>query len=260
MSLLPEIKDWIKNVFARLHFYDRPEQPKLVYFYFPDRDTVSNLNKLFEDYELSEFLEYFQFCFNKIEESYNTQSFEFFSFINFFHLIGSFRFFSSDDDSQKLISAQLKKILLNEHIHPLVKYSALQITTIIEIEPTNDPVLYTDLVLFKKEYHKQIELLDKNELFSKYISFYSMYYYNNEFSPKELIIKFLRKIIIDDSISFSHLHNFIPQILSQMNRLGIEKHNGKCLKNSLISLFEITGEKDTKKIIDFKNDIKEVLV
>ena len=258
-DLLPEIKDWIGNIFYRLHFYDNHEQPKLIYFYFPDRKTVSNLDKLFNDYTLPVFSKYFEACSNKIEQSYKNNNFEFFSFINFFHLIGSFRYFSSDDDkNQKKISEQLQKVLKNKKMHPLIKYSTLQITTIIEIEPDNNPNNYYNKQLVEKEFNKQLKLLDENALFSKYISFYSMYYYNNEFSPKELIVNSLNKIIKDDSISFSHLYNFIPQILSQMNRLKIDKYREKSLKKNLIALLKITESSNIDKIIEFKNDIKRV--
>lgn len=258
VNLLKEVKDWIENIFERKYFWNNVELPKPIYFFFPDRETVGFLNRIFEEFTYDEYKGYFEFCCEKISDQYNNDNLELFSQINFFHLIGSFRFFNQSNNRTDIYE-KLAFILQNSNFHPLIKYSALQLMTIIEIEPSNDISNYRNPQLFREEYLGQLNSLEKNEFFRKYISFYSMYYYNNQYSPMQLINeKYIEKIISAGQINYGYLHTYLPQIAAHLIRIDPRRYKKEKIKNNIISIFDIYDPGDIDKILEFKEKVKVV--
>lgn len=258
-NLLLEIKDWFEIIFRRKYFHKNPDQPKLIYFFIPDKATVKRLNKIFRDFKYEDFAPYFDFCYNRIIETYDENKLELFSCINFFHLIGSLRYFKSKTQSISKLISTLYNIIDCEKLHPLIKYSALQITTLFDVRPENDPNAYRHRVSFENEYFKQLELLKQESNFAKYISFYSMYYHNNEFNPNQLVKeKYLTKIISNGKIDFHYLHTLIPQIASLLIRLDTKKYEKENFHSEFEKMFQIREESEIDKIQHLQEKIKDV--
>lgn len=254
-----EVKRWFEAVFEDKNYENNPKQAKLIYFYFPDKATVENLDKIFDCFKFKDFQPYFDFCLSRILDTYNENDLELFSCINFFHLIGSLRFFKSETVNFVKIQSVLNDIIESKKLHPLIKYSATQITTLLEVEPKNDPRAYKNLENFKQHYFYQLDSLETSNEFAKYISFYSMYYYSNKYNPDELVKEeYFKKIINDGKIDFNSLHILIPQIASLLIRIDQEKYQNEKFSRDFKELFQVKDENRIDKIHEFQRKIKDV--
>ena len=261
LNLLNEVKDWFEIVLRRKFFSQNINQPKLIYFYFLDQNIVKHLDKVFEDLSYSDFEDYFDFCYKRILDTYNENNLELFSYINFFHLIGSLRYFKDDEQNMQKIVTVLYTIINCKKLHPLIKYSALQITIIINFKEANNSNIYRSFDYFEEEYLKQLSLLRDEPNFARYISFYSMYYYDNKFNSMQLINqKYFDRILLGDNIDFRYLHTFIPQIASHLIRLDVDKYENEEFHADFEEIFNISNsnQKNIHMIQNFREKITNI--
>lgn len=257
--LLDESRDWLRNIILRKHFASDSQLPKLIYYIFPDIEVVKELKPVFSNIKFKDFIEYFRFCNNNLLECYCANEIEFFSYINFFHLIGSFRFFSKEMSNKRIIEDELYKILNEENFHPLIKYSALQITSLNTFEYSGKLNNYSNYNLFQKEYSKIIESIEKGSSLTKYISFYAIYYYESGYNFKKIVNNHLKKIIVNDLLDKEKLHTYLPQLTALLIRLNKDLFFSSKTNNKLVDLFESNsiskdGFNEVKEriVIDFK--------
>ena len=257
--ILNETKDWLKNIIRRKHFSSDIKLPKLIYYIFPDREVVKNLESVFENVDFEDYLKYYKFCYKHIFECYNAEKFEFFSYINFFHLIGSFRFFSTEIENKQRIEDKLYEILNEDKFHPLIKYSALQLSTSNTLEKDWKSNDYANYTLFKKEYLRTIHSIEKGGTLTKYISFYAIFYYGKDYNFKTIVNKHLENIVQGNEVNKEKLHTYLPQLTALLIRLNKDLYFKTKTNQKFIDLFESSSlslnsfiELKKKIITDYK--------
>jgi hypothetical protein len=253
-SLIKETEDWLRNIVLRKHFAVDNQLPKMIYYVFPDREVVKKLKDIFIDVSFDNFIEYYRFCSFNLLECYSANEVELFSYINFFHLIGSFRFFTKEAGNKPIIETELYNILNEEKFHPLIKYSALQITSLNTFEDSQEKGQYSNDKLFNTEYFKIIDSIEKEKTLTNYISFYSIYYYENGYNFKKIVEDHLNKIFINDILDKEKLHTYLPQLTALLIRLNENKFNETKTNNILIDLFESSSIKQ-EQFNEIKNRI-----
>ena len=202
---------------------------------------------------------------NDDDDHHDENNIELFAHINLFHLIGSFRYYYLlNTENYSEILRRLNDILSVTTCHPLIKYSALQISILVSIKSDEIEIkeAYKHIPSFRDEYLKQLEYMENTEtsLLVKYVSFYSMYYYENKYQSKALINeKYLDRMINKEtnSIDFKYLHTLIPQLASQLIRLDVEIYNKNEIGERLRLLFDFekTNRDNIKEIKKLQKDI-----